>query len=143
MAFGKPFDCLKEGVPHPWIKVISGLLLNVVYVSALSRFPTPIFKIITCTFQYFLLEDLKKGKEFVERRVASRLEQGTGRKDFVSPIFELVCRRKAPQKSPTQRHNFRASADKGMTIEEMESSLEILVIAGIRNDAMCGYLSIL
>ena len=30
-----------------------------------------------------------------------------------------------------------------MTIEEMESSLEILVIGGIRNDVMCGYMSIL
>ena len=135
---------LKEGIPHPWIEVISGLLLNLLYVSALTRLPTPIFKMIACTFQYFLLEDLKKGKEFIERRVAIRLEQGTGRKDFVSPILEFVCRSKAPQKSPTNKDtNSRASTEKGMTIEEMEPSLEILVIGGIRNDVMCGYMSML
>lgn len=58
-----------------------------------------------------MFEDFKKGKEFIERRVASRLEQGTDRKDFVSPILE-------------------ASTKQGMTTEEMESSLEIIVIAG-------------
>ena len=54
-----------------------------------------IFKMITSTLQYFIFEDLMKGKKLIERRVASRLEQGTGRKDFVSPILELVSRRKS------------------------------------------------
>ena len=86
---------MKEGISHPWIEVIFGLLRNVVYLGALGYLPTPIFKMITRGLQYFILGDLKKGKEFIERRVASRLEQGTSRKDFVSPILELVSRRKS------------------------------------------------
>ena len=30
-----------------------------------------------------------------------------------------------------------------MTVDEMESNFELLIVAGIRNEAMCGYMSIL
>ena len=53
---------------------------------------------VIATVQYFLLEDLQKSKELIERRVASRLEQGTSRKDFVSPILELVSQRRDTSK---------------------------------------------
>lgn len=94
LAFGKSFDCVKEGISHPWVDRLLDFMRNVAYLAALSYLPTPIFKMIVSTLQYFLLEDLLKGKEFVERRMASRLEQGTSRKDFVSPVLELVSHRR-------------------------------------------------
>lgn len=30
-----------------------------------------------------------------------------------------------------------------MTVDEMNSNFEIFIVAGIRNEAMCGYVSIL
>ena len=80
---------MKEG-PHPWVELILDFMRKVAYLAALSYLPTPIFKMIISTLQYFMLEEIQKGKELVERSVASRLEQGTSRKDFVSPILELV-----------------------------------------------------
>ena len=94
LAFGKSFDCVKEGVSHPWVDRISDFMRNITYMAALSYLPTPVFKMIISTLQYFILEDLQKAKEFVDGRVASRLEQGTSRKDFVSPVLESVSHRR-------------------------------------------------
>ena len=98
MTFGKSFDCLKDGIPHPWIEILWRLMRSIAYHAALGHFPKPIYNMIISTLQYFLLEDLKKSQDMIKRRVASRLEQGTSRKDFVSPVLEFVSRRKGTSK---------------------------------------------
>lgn len=84
---------MEEG-PHPWVELILDFMRKIAYVAALGYLPTPIFKLIMSTIQYFMLEEIQKAKELVDGSVASRLEQGTSRKDFVSPILELVSRKK-------------------------------------------------
>ena len=59
-----------------------------VYLAALAHLPKPVFEIILSALGYFMLGDLKKDKDFAVERVASRLKQGTERRDFMSPILE-------------------------------------------------------
>ena len=65
-------------------------LRDIVYLAALAHLPRPIFKGIVALMSYFMLGDLQKDKDFSARRVAKRLEQGTNRNDFVSPILRCV-----------------------------------------------------
>lgn len=58
-----------------------------------------------------MLEDLEKDRKFSADRVHGRLQQGTQRNDFMSPIL-------------------RANNESGMTIPEIEASFNILVVAG-------------
>lgn len=71
-------------------------LRDIVYLAALAHLPRPIFKGIVALMSYFMLGDLQKDKDFSAKRVAKRLEQGTNRNDFVSPILRCVTGMLAP-----------------------------------------------
>lgn len=84
---------------------------------------------------YFMLEDLKKDKEFSAQRVAKRLEQGTDRKDFMSPILTSVPSISDVYSYVVDFDNLRANNDKGMSVPEIESSFNIIIVAGMPSPA--------
>jgi len=65
-------------------------LRDIVYLAAIAHLPQPVFNAIMSLVGYFMLGDLKKDKEYSAQRVARRLEHGTDRKDFMSPILKSV-----------------------------------------------------
>ena len=111
LSFGESFGCLQGGIMHPWVKIMFSSLRDIVYIAALSHLPKPIFKVVMGIISYFMIEDLEKDRKFSAQRVHRRLQQGTHRDDFMSPIL-------------------RAKGERGMTIPEIEASFNILVVAG-------------
>lgn len=80
-----------------------------------------------------MLGDLQKDKDFSARRVAKRLEQGTNRNDFVSPILRCVSPGKLTPGLEARYEKLigcRANDEKGMTVPEIESSFNIIIVAG-------------
>lgn len=111
LSFGESFGCLQSGVMHPWVAIMFSSPRDIVYLAALSHLPRPIFKVIMHVVSYVMMEDLEKDRKFSADRVHRRLQQGTQRDDFMSPIL-------------------RAKEEKGMTIPEIEASFNIIVVAG-------------
>jgi hypothetical protein len=63
-------------------------LKDMVYLAALAHLSKPVFEIIISPLGYFMLGDVNKDKDFAVERFASRLKQGTERRDFILLILE-------------------------------------------------------
>ena len=97
---------------HPWVEIMFSSLRDIVFLAALSHLPKPVFKMIKSILAWFMLEDLERDRKFSADRVDRRLKLGSSRNDFMSPIL-------------------RKEGDKAMTRAEIESSFNILVVAGM------------
>ncbi|MCJ1421895.1 hypothetical protein MMC32_008262 [Xylographa parallela] len=100
----------------PWVKIMFSSLRDIVYLAALAQLPRFVFNAVLSVLSGVMLIDLKRDKEFAMGRVANRLKKGTDRKDFMSPILT-------------------ANDEKGMTIPEIESSFNIIIVAGSETTA--------
>ena len=87
-------------------------LRDIVFLAALSHLPGPLFKAIKLIIKWFMLEDLEKDRKFSADKVDRRLKLGATRNDFISPIL-------------------KKQGEKAMTLPEIHSSFNILVVAGM------------
>lgn len=115
LAFGEPFDCLRESQYHPWVKMI--------FVSAkvlvLQR-PLAVYPFLAPIVRRLLPRRLTKMREehfaLTNEKVHRRLETKTERPDFMAYIL-------------------RFSDDRSMSIREMEASAAVLILAGSETTA--------
>ena len=117
LGFGEPFNCLREGVLHPWVAMIFNFIKGMTLVAStryypwlefiLMRFlvPTSILKMVEDHYQQAL--------DIIHRRM--NLEKQ--RNDFITPILD-------------QGILYVGEEGKGMTMPEIESTFSILIIAG-------------
>lgn len=115
LAFGEPFDCLRESQYHPWVKMV--------FVSAkvlvLQR-PLAVYPFLAPIVRRLLPKRLTKMREehfaLTNEKVHRRLETKTERPDFMAYIL-------------------RYSDDRSMSIREMEASSALLILAGSETTA--------
>ncbi|KAJ5774355.1 Cytochrome monooxygenase lcsI [Penicillium paradoxum] len=115
LAFGEPFDCLRESQYHPWVK----MTFASVKVGALSRpllvypFLAPLVKsLIPSNFRNMREDSFVLASEKVHRRLDNKVE----RPDFMTYIL-------------------RYNDDRSMTTREMEANAALLIIAGSETTA--------
>ncbi|KAL8840731.1 MAG: hypothetical protein Q9170_001169 [Blastenia crenularia] len=72
LAFGEPFDCLKETTYQPWVRIITDNLRSVVLTSVTMRFP-PLDKLVAMLIPQKLkqarIDHYKKSQEKANRRL--------------------------------------------------------------------------
>ncbi|KAJ5960262.1 Cytochrome monooxygenase lcsI [Penicillium vulpinum] len=115
LAFGEPFDCLRESQYHPWVKMV----FVSTKVVALSR-PLLVYPFLAPIFRRFLPKKLAKMRaesfELATDKVHRRLETKVERPDFMTYIL-------------------RYDDERSMTIREMESNAALLILAGSETTA--------
>ena len=87
LTFGSSFKCLDTQANHSWVNMVFGSFEAVVFMGACHRFT------ISRIFLPYLIP--KKYKEMIEdhwkateETLARRIELGTNRRDFMSPVLE-------------------------------------------------------
>lgn len=123
LAFGEPFDCLKETTYQPWVKLLMNNLKAVVLTSVTLRFP-PFDKAIAKFIPHKVKQDRIDHYSMSKEKVNRRLDSKTDRPDFISHII---------------RHN---GTKGGMTREEIQVNSGVFIAAGSETTAtlLCGAL---
>ncbi|KAJ5125372.1 Cytochrome monooxygenase lcsI [Penicillium atrosanguineum] len=115
LAFGEPFDCLKNSQYHPWVK----MLFSSMKVLALRR-PLAIYPFLAPIVSGLMPKRLVKMREehfaLTAEKVHRRLETKTDRPDFMAYIL-------------------RVDDDRSLTAREMEANAAILIMAGSETTA--------
>lgn len=111
LAFGDTFDCLKSQKYHPWAHTINRSLEAFTYMAICNR-----FTLSRKLFPYLVPKRFKKMIEdhwaATNEKVSQRLERGTERPDFMSPVITFN------------------SESKGLTQGEIQSNASLFLIAG-------------
>jgi Cytochrome P450 len=115
LAFGEPFDCLKDSQYHPWVKrvFISTKLV------ALQR-PLAIYPFLAPIVRRLMPKRLEKMREehfaLVSEKVRRRLETKTNRPDFMAYIL-------------------RYDDERTLSEREMDANAALLILAGSETTA--------
>jgi cytochrome P450 len=115
LAFGEPFDCLKDSQYHPWVKMVFVSMK----VLALQR-PLAVYPFLAPIVRALMPKRLAKMREehfaLTTEKVHRRLETTTERPDFMAYIL-------------------RFGDDRAMSIREMEANAALLILAGSETTA--------
>ena len=112
LTFGQSFDCLEKETYHPWVEMIFGNLKGLSLLSACNRFP-----ILRHLLPFFIPQSIKvminDHWTATTENVSRRIELGTERPDFISPILKNMDEAKT-----------------SITRDELASNASLFVIAG-------------
>ena len=115
LAFGESFHGLRDQHWHPWVQCIVEGLQAGVYVNALRRYG------LGSVFKYLIPKAMREKFDqlfrYTMEKVASRMDSGTERPDFMSHIM---------------RHD---KDGRQMSRKEIEANAEVLVVAGSETTA--------
>ena len=114
LAFGESFGCLENCTYHPWISMLFASIKAGAFLSSLKRYG--IKSMMAVLVPKGLLNKRREQLQLTEQKVMKRLEQGTGRPDFMSHIL---------------RHN----DEKGMKVPEIIVNSALLIVAGSETTA--------
>ncbi|KFY92053.1 hypothetical protein V500_04337 [Pseudogymnoascus sp. VKM F-4518 (FW-2643)] len=114
LAFGESFGCLENCTYHPWISMLFASIKAGAFLSSLKRYG--IKSMMAVLVPKGLLHKRREQLQLTEQKVMKRLEQGTGRPDFMSHIL---------------RHN----DEKGMKVPEIIVNSALLIVAGSETTA--------
>ncbi|KAF7595373.1 hypothetical protein BBP40_006366 [Aspergillus hancockii] len=113
LAFGEPFNCLRDSYYHPWVKAV----FPSVKAAALLR---PFLLLPKQLVEILVPPSLKKMRDdnfiFAKEKVNHRLSLQTTRSDFMTYIL---------------KHN----NERGMTLSEIQANAGLLIIAGSETTA--------
>jgi averantin hydroxylase len=117
LAFGEPFNCLRDVATHPWIAAIFGNVKAVPVVNAFHRYGLP--SLVGLLAPKKLLQQRKENYEYAVAKIDQRLANESERLDFWDKV--LI-------------HN-KEGKGTGMTRDEMVSNASLLVLAGSETSA--------
>ncbi|KAJ5085162.1 Cytochrome monooxygenase lcsI [Penicillium argentinense] len=115
LAFGEPFDCLRDGQYHPWVKMVFVSMKVLALQRPLGLYPflAPIVRALTPKKMTKLREEhFAMSSEKVHRRLKTKTE----RPDFMTYIL-------------------RFNDDRSMSVREMEANAAVLIMAGSETTA--------
>lgn len=134
LCFDEPFGALAKGQYHSWIANISQSvkLLNVIRVS--RAYPI-VSNAIFALFRLFpqAMRARAEHRALTADKTDRRFKRQTDRKDFMRSVYDfkgVPC-----AKQFISSHILRHNDEKGMSIEEIKATSEILIIAGSETTA--------
>ena len=116
LAFGEPFDCLKNSDYHQWVSIIFSSLKYGAYANVSRRFPGSKYILSYITPKY-VLSHRNTHLALTEERVQSRIAKSNERPDFFGNILRY------------------RNSEKGFSIPEMITNGSTLIIAGSETTA--------
>ena len=120
LTFGESFHCLRDNSYHPWVSMAFQVTKSYGLISINRYFPLWA-RVARFLERHASLELRAEFFKFVDKKIAWRMSMETTRPDFMSFIM-------------------RHQDEKGMTIKEIESSLNSFMVAGSETSAtmLCG-----
>ncbi|RDW73342.1 hypothetical protein BP6252_07249 [Coleophoma cylindrospora] len=115
LAFGSPFDCLKESAMHPWVAMIFESVKGVLFFSVAQRY-SPLDKVMLFFLGKSAQEKQSAHMAMTVEKVSQRLSMETDRPDFMSYILKY-------------------NDEKGMSREEIVANSSVLIKAGSETTA--------
>ena len=110
-SFGESFQCLETQSSHPWVNTIFDNLKVITFIGLSKR-----FSLLQRTLPYFIpssaREQTKKHLAYLDEKITQRIELGTSRPDFISPML---------------KHN---KDGKGLTPGEIRANMGLMIVAG-------------
>lgn len=116
LAFGEPFDCLKNSQYHEWVKLIFASAKYGAYANVSRRLPGSEYLVRLITPKRIYAQK-QWHNQLSREKVTSRLEKSNERPDFFANIL---------------KHNGTA---KGFSVDEMVSNGSTLIVAGSETTA--------
>ncbi|KAL8783766.1 MAG: hypothetical protein Q9213_004382 [Squamulea squamosa] len=116
LAFGEPFDCLKDTTYHPWVAMLMNSLKHVVLLSVTLRFP-PLHSLTARLVPKQVVQAHEDHHKMSKEKVERRLDRATDRPDFTSYIL---------------RHN---GTKGGMSRDEIHLNAAAFIAAGSETTA--------
>lgn len=116
LGFGSTFGNLEKQEYHPWVRILFGSVKSAIIARVARSYPI-LRDILPSLIPKSLSNERKYHEKFVENAVDRRLASQTDQKDFFSYLL---------------RHN---GDEKGMTVQEMYSNSNVLIIAGSETTA--------
>jgi averantin hydroxylase len=117
LAFGEPFNCLRDVATHPWIALLFGNLKAAPFINAFYRYG--LSSLVGLLAPKKLLQSRKENYEYSATKIDQRLESKSERFDFWDKV--LI-------------HN-KEGKGTGMTRDEMVSNASLLILAGSETTA--------
>ena len=116
LAFGEPFDCLKQSTYHQWVAIVMSHVKYSAYTNVTRRFPgwKLICKIITPTH---VMNSRKLHLQLTKEKVKGRLSKSNERPDFFGNILK------------------HKDTEKAFSVGEMLSNGSTLIVAGSETTA--------
>ncbi|KAJ5573605.1 uncharacterized protein N7459_008032 [Penicillium hispanicum] len=118
LAFGEPFNCLKNSSYHRWIDLFFSHLTLGVYANISRRLPIPgSQRLLTLITPKRIMAERNWHLELTKAKVLGRLEKSNERPDFFANIL---------------KHN---NTEKGLSVGEMITNSSTLIVAGSETTA--------
>lgn len=116
LAFGEPFDCLKNSDYHEWVKLIFSSIKFAAYANLSRRLPGSNYLVKLITPKRIFTQK-ESNKQITREKVMSRVEKSNDRPDFYANILKYH------------------GTEKGFSFDEMVSNGSTLIIAGSETTA--------
>lgn len=110
-SFGESFNCLENQDDHPWLNTIFGNLKVITFIGLTNRFFV-FRKILPYLIPKRAKEQTKIHFAYLDEKITKRIELGTDRPDFVTPML---------------KNNVQG---KGMTPAEIRANMGLMIVAG-------------
>ena len=115
LAFGESFHCLETGDNHPWVNAVFKGVKVAQMFTVFQHFP-PMYAIFKRCIPRYVLENARRNFTYTRKKVEKRIAARSDRPDFMKHILE---------------NNHKG----GMTREEIDSTVTLLVLAGSETSA--------
>ncbi|KAJ5280754.1 Cytochrome monooxygenase lcsI [Penicillium angulare] len=115
LAFGEPFDCLKDNKYHPWVSMVFASAKGVSLMRPLAIYPS-LAPIVKKLLPKKVMENRLKHYQMSEAKLLRRIETETNRPDFMTYVM-------------------RHTDNRSLSVQEMKANAGLLIIAGSETTA--------
>ncbi|KAL6229195.1 hypothetical protein BDW75DRAFT_225493 [Aspergillus navahoensis] len=116
LAFGEPFECLKNSDYHKWVSILMSQIRTATYANVARRLPGSLYLLKFITPKYIIAEK-DTHVELTKQKVKARLSKTNDRPDFFSNILK------------------HENTEKGFSFQELVTNGSTLIIAGSETTA--------
>lgn len=116
LAFGEPFDCLKNSDYHEWVSILFDSVKYGAYTNVSRRFPGSKY-ILPWITPKRVIDQRRTHFALTEEKVQGRINKSNERSDFFSNILK------------------HQNTEKGFSIPEMLTNANVLIVAGSETTA--------
>lgn len=129
LAFGEPFDCLRNGRPDAWIEQIQLLLKDAIFWGACEKLPWPVGSLLYRMTPRETREARNQSSKLAQRKVEDRIVQSSDERiDFMSYILKHQGEKGYVKYLMYGRDN--NSEVNRMTRDEIDVNARLYMIAG-------------
>lgn len=114
LAFGEPFDCLRNADYHPWVAMINRVMQALIYIGVIRRYLPKGETVLSRMTPKKVSAARDRHGQLTKEKVAKRLALSSTRPDFIDAML---------------------NGDEKLSLAEIESNASVLIVAGSETTA--------